>query len=368
MNYEGLIPEQQKPVQPALPHWKYGTMENGERKIDPLLHYGCFTLGFDCPSIIDKVCQVMKNIKPEIAEVVGYGDLRLNQVSYELQDRLYRVTEGYNSFYALSGSDANEGAVKLASAYHHLKGNHDKNKIVSLTPSYHGSTFLTSSLGCDSLMGDPFYTLNNFEDVIRLDRNFTVNQVDWQYVGAIIVETCTYGNDMIPYTNDFWEKLTYIQQQYDVLIIIDDIFMGGGKTGHYVGWKHLPVRPDIFTMGKAITGGFFPLSLTLYNQKVKSVLPKDFKWEHGFTYNFSIPGIVSAIEYLDLVHNQNLVGQQASIVNRARQIFLDGGCEILSEFGTYFVIKKFKFKTMFMIPLNADDLYFQVLRQEINSK
>ena len=53
MNYDGLIPEQQKPVQPAHPHWRYGTIEDGVKKIDPLLHYGCFTLGFEYPQIVD---------------------------------------------------------------------------------------------------------------------------------------------------------------------------------------------------------------------------------------------------------------------------------------------------------------------------
>lgn len=368
MNYKGLIPEVQKPVQPALPHWRYGTIEDGVKKIDPLLHFGCFTLGFDYKPIVDKVCDVMKNIKPEIAEVVGYGDLRLNPVSYELQDKLYRVTGGYNSFYALSGSDANEGAIKLALAYHYTKGNKNKTKIMSMIPSYHGSTYLTSSMGCDSLMVDPFYGVNPFEGSIRVTREFSQSGRDWSEVAAIMVETCTYGDDMIPYTEDFWNKLTYIQQNHDVLIIIDDIFMGGGKTGHYVGWKHLPVRPDIFTMGKAITGGFFPLSITLYNEKVKSRLPSYFKWEHGFTYNFSIPGIVSAIEYLDVVHNQNLVGQHSGIVSRAKKTFLDAGCEIISSFGTIFLIQKFKFMCMYMIPLNADDIYFQALRQELNLK
>jgi len=368
MEYTGLIPEVQKPVRPALPHWRYGVIEDGVKKIDPLLHYGCFTLGFENPNIIDKVCQVMKNIKPEIAEVVGYGDIRLNQVSYELQNRLYQVTGGYNSFYALSGSDANEGAVKLASAYHHSRGNTKKTKILSLTPSYHGSTYLTSSLGCDTLMNDPFYNFKESDNVIRVHRDFLHTDQDWNEIGAVMVETCSYGSDLTPFTTDFWEKITYIQNTCNVLIIIDDIFMGGGKTGHYVGWKHLPVKPDIFTMGKAITGGFFPLSITLYNQKVKEGLPSNFRWEHGFTYNFSIPGIVSAIEYLDIVHNQNLVGQHTSLVNRAKNIFLDSGYTIINNFGLYFLVQKYKFKTMYMIPLNADDIYFKVLQEEINRK
>lgn len=367
MKYQGIIPEVQKTVQPALPHWQYGVIEDGVKRVDPLLHYGCFTLGFDYPQIIDKVSEVMKNIKPEIAEVVGYGDIRLNPCSYELQQRLHTLT-GYYSFYALSGSDANEGAVKLASAYHHERGNTKKSKVLSMTPSYHGSTYFTSSLGCDSLMEDPFYNFKHTENVIRVDRDFEIGEQHWDSIGAIMVETCTYGDDMIPYTDEFWNKLTYIQQTYDVLIIIDDIFMGGGKTGHYVGWKHLPVQPDIFTMGKAITGGFFPLSITLYNDKIKNCLPPNFKWEHGFTYNFSIPGIVSAIEYLDIVVNRNLIGQHPGIVNRARKTFIDCGYTIVSQFGTYFIVQKFKFKAMYMIPLNANEQYFKALSNEINAQ
>ena len=56
--------------------------------------------------------------------------------------------------------------------------------------------------------------------------------------------------------------MSQIQEQ-GVIIIIDDIFTGGGKTGNFVGWKKLPVTPDIFTMGKAITGGYFPIEYHL---------------------------------------------------------------------------------------------------------
>jgi adenosylmethionine-8-amino-7-oxononanoate aminotransferase len=367
MNYEGLIPEVQKPVEMALPHWRYGTIQDGVRKIDPLLHYGCFTLGFEQPKLVEKVCDVVKNIKPEIAEVVGYGDLRLNQVAFQLQEEVYKLSGGYNSFYALSGSDANEGAVKLASAYHYQRGNHQKKQIVSLKPSYHGSTYLTSSIGCDSLMEDPFYTMRKPVDIIRVDRKFNIHEglVNWSTVSAVVVETCTYADTMEPYSDDFWNKLAQVQQKHDVLIIIDDIFMGGGKTGHYCGWNHLPIRPDIATMGKAITGGFFPLSMTLYNKKVKDSLPSNFKWEHGFTYNFSIAGIVSALEYNKLAIHNNLINQVSGLVARAEKTFTDCGFEILNNFGTFFMVRKVRFQSLYMIPLNADEMYFEVLRKEL---
>jgi len=115
MELKGLIPEVQQETHPGLPHWKYGTIENNKKIIDPLLHYGCFTLGFDRNDIINHVCEQLKNIKPEIAEsAVPTGDtLRLNHASYELADRIYILSNGYRSFYALSGSDANEGAVLI---------------------------------------------------------------------------------------------------------------------------------------------------------------------------------------------------------------------------------------------------------------
>jgi len=362
MEYQGLIPEVQQPVKQALPHWRYGTIENGVKVIDPLLHYGCFTMGYEQNNIVDKVSNVVKNVKPEIAEVVGYGDIRLNQVSFQLQEKLYSIT-GYHSFYALSGSDANEGAVKLASAYHHNQGNLNKKKILSFKPGYHGSTFLTSSLACDTLMDDPFYTMEKYQGTHRVDRNFDADSINWDEFSAIMVETCSYGNHLTPYTDEFWRKLTRIQNNHNVLIIIDDIFMGGGKTGNYVGWKHLPIVPDIFTMGKAVTAGFFPLSMTFYNEKVKNSLPKNFKWEHGFTYNFSIPGVVSALEYIDIV--QKLLPNVPNLISIAKKTFIDCGCNIVNSFGTYFLITKGKYQTMYMIPLNADQEYFDVLKQNL---
>ena len=70
MNYDGLIPEQQKPVQPAHPHWRYGTIEDGVKKIDPLLHYGCFTLGFEYPQIVDKVLSEYKDFEFNYKEII----------------------------------------------------------------------------------------------------------------------------------------------------------------------------------------------------------------------------------------------------------------------------------------------------------
>jgi adenosylmethionine-8-amino-7-oxononanoate aminotransferase len=132
MKFKGLLPEvQQEELHLPLPSWQYGEIRNGRKVIDPILQYGCYVLGWHNQEIIDFVYNTMKNHKPEIGErhMPMTNNLRLNHVSFELADRINKIS-GMNSFYALSGSDANEGAVKLASAYQFQKGNHHKKTII----------------------------------------------------------------------------------------------------------------------------------------------------------------------------------------------------------------------------------------------
>jgi adenosylmethionine-8-amino-7-oxononanoate aminotransferase len=367
MKYQGLIPnEQQEEIYLPLPQWQYGEIRDGRKIVDPILHYGCFVLGYHNEEILDFVADTVKNNRPEIAEPMmpKTNDLRLNHISFEFADRIYNVT-GMSPFFSLSGSDANEGAVKLASAYHYQKGNYHKKTIVSFEKSYHGSTWMTMSLGFENFMEKPFYTLDPYQSVTRISREFTDDCVDWNSVAAIVIETCTYGDAMTPPSAEFWARLDRIRNEYDVLIIVDDIFMGGGKTGTYTGWQNFSFRPDISTMGKAITGGFFPLSMVLYNDKIKNTLPKNFKWEHGFTYCFSLAGIASASKYLDILQRDNLLADHSRLVNTATSIFQEAGFRIRYQFGLHFKIANDHEKYFYIIPINATDEYFAVLKDNL---
>ena len=354
--YPGLIPGPQNLIGFQKPYWQYGNIINGVKQIDPVLHFGCFVLGFNRWDIIDYVNDRMK-VKPEVAEsFIMEDNLRLNDVSWELAEQLYTMS-GYKSIFALSGSDANEGAIKLASAYQKQLGQVQRTKIVCFENSYHGSTFLNYSMG-DSLFEDPFYTLKRYDQVIRLKRNFEIKDTNWDEVMCVMVETCSYGHGLEPNSKEFWSKIAQLQEQ-GVIVIVDDIFMGGGKTGTYVGWKDFPIVPDICTMGKAITGGFFPLSVTLYSQKIKDSLPKDFRWQHGYTYSFSIAGIASALEYLKLLD----LKQYKDIIKEAKKI-LDK--YTITNFGNYFYINVNNEDRLYMIPLNATEEYFKILYNEVN--
>ena len=360
--FPGLICGEQNPVGPAQPYWQYGNIVNGTKQIDPVLHFGCFVLGFQRTDIIDYVCEHMKT-KPEVAESFYCDDtLKLNDITWSLAERLHGMT-GFNSIFALSGSDANEGAVKLASAYQKQMGQTKRYRIVSFEDSYHGSTFLNYSMG-DSMLKDPFYTLRPYDSVKRLPRDFAVSEHDWSDVMCVIVETCPYGDGLKPSSADFWSKIKEIQQQ-GVLVIVDDIFIGGGKTGTVFGWQTLPITPDITTQGKAITAGYFPLSITMYNKRIAEALPDKFNWDHGFTYSFSLPGILSCNKYLDILEQENILQQHQSVIAKAHAIFAAQDYKVLGEYGTILQIKRKKDKHFLVLPINATDEYFSVLEEHL---
>lgn len=370
VDFKGLLPARQTRLEKidSSQVWDYGFIKDNRKIIDCILHYSCFTLGYKYPNFIDNVATMMKSVKPETSEPSSVIDEipKINHVSYDLAEKLYNLSGGFKCFYALSGSDANEGAIKLASAYHSTRGNFNKKKIVSLKPSYHGSTLLTSSAGWENAMfSQPFYTMEPYHGVIRVDRDFEEQSISWNEVSCILVETCQYGGKIDPFTNEFWDKLNRIRDAHNVLIIIDDIFMGGGKTGHFIGWKHLPIVPDIFTMGKAITGGYFPLSVTLYSDKISQALGSDFFWSHGYTYSFAVPGICSTLEYLRILEEDKLLEKTDDLIARATSIFTEADFEVVGRFGLHFTISMVGTNFMFLIPLTANDDYFDVLKNNL---
>ena len=95
------------------------------------------------------------------------------------------------------------------------------------------------------------------------------------------------------------------------------------------------------------------------------MLPEDFNWEHGFTYNYSLPGILACKRYIDVLHDERPFEEHRKIVTRARTIFVEAGYEIKGEFGVMFDIQRGEDSKFFILPINADNEYFSVLKEQI---
>ena len=103
----------------------------------------------------------------------------------------------------------------------------------------------------------------------------------------------------------------------------------------------------------------------MYNEKIDDVLPEEFDWEHGFTYNYSLPGVLSCIKYIDILHKEQLMSQHHSIVATAKTIFEEAGYSIVGQFGTLFDLLKGDDHKFFIIPINATEEYFTVLKGQL---
>ena len=370
MRFDGLIPGYQvdvnvneKDAYKAL-YWDFGRIVDDEKQLDPHLHYGCFLLGYCESNFVREVHREMLLYdKPEVGEnFLSEESLYLNKRSFDLASKIKEMSGGFKSFFALSGSDANEGAIKLAFAYHQKKQNKDKKLIISFDGSYHGSTYLTQSVGNTLFNVDPFYEMPHYPHRKIVPRDFDLHTIDLETVACIIVESHTYAKKLKPYKDKFWKELEMIRIMYDIPIIVDDIFMGGGKLGKFFGWETTPFRPSIFTMGKAITGGHFPLSMTCYDDYIDKALGDNFNWDHGYTYSFFQPGIISVLYYLE----QLSFDKFDDIRKNVKQVFEKNDFEIQANAGIIFSTKREK-PFHLIAPLNATDEYYDVLDKTLTN-
>ena len=357
-NHKGLIFGHQKKVNVDYDYWKFGIIKNNKKIIDNLLYYSSFSLGYENTQIIDLVCEKMKEFKPEIGDNVlpSIQNPTLNSPCINLADKLYEMSKGYKSIFTLSGSDGIEVAIKLAFAYHQNKSKKRK-KIVSFDDGYHGATLLTST--CSDVYDDMSCGMEPYQEVIKISRDSINKKIDWNEVACIIVETCPH-DPINPYNKQVWDKINEIQTNNDVVVIIDDIFMGGGKTGSFFGWDKLPISPDIAVMGKAITGGSFPLAVALYNDRIDNKLT-GINWLHAHTYSFNLSGVICALEYIKILEKNNYMNNVDSLIDRMKIYLKKQEWDIIGNFGLMFSISKNDIISRFNLPLNPDDEYFNAM-------
>jgi adenosylmethionine-8-amino-7-oxononanoate aminotransferase len=259
-------------------------------------------LGFKQQDIIDRVAEQMARLPFCSGEFYT-----TNQSVLDLSDKLYDLSGGFRSVFALSGSDAIEGAVRLAQLYN------GRNKFLGFTRSYHGSTYMSSSISDATYMTD-FYG----KDPRCIVSDYNLNSIS-NDLCAVVIETSSWQNGLYDPGQEFWIELRQKCTDLDIVLIVDDIAMCGGKTGTFFGWNDV-VDPDIFTMGKALTGGYYPLSATMISQKIYHRI-KDVPFAHGFSYSFSLSGIYSTLAYINKLEKEKLLDGVGDKKKSADKIF-----------------------------------------------
>lgn len=182
-------------------------------------------------------------------------------------------------FFANSGAEANEGAIKLARKW----GKNNKNgafEIITFDHGFHGRTLATMSAsgkpGWDTMFapqvtGFPKADLNDIASVEKLITDKTV---------AVMLEPVQGEGGVIPASREFMQALRALTKQHNILLIVDEVQSGMGRTGKLFGYQLSNIEPDIMTLGKGIGGGV-PLAALLCREEVACFVPGD----QGGTYN-----------------------------------------------------------------------------------
>lgn len=270
---------------------------NGKKYLDFVSGIAVFALGYHNESYNNA-------LKEQIDKLIHTSNYYYNVPAIEAAKKLKAVSDMDRVFFTNSGAEAIEGAIKAARKYAYLKDGTTDHEIIAMEHSFHGRT-----MGALSVTGNPHYR-EAFEPGIGNIRFATMNDIDSvkalinEKTCAIIMETVQGEGGIHPADEAFLRELRKICDEKDILLILDEIQCGMGRTGYMFAWQKYGVKPDIMTTAKALGCGV-PVGAFLLNEKVgaHSLAAGD----HGTTYGGN-PLVCAAVnKVLDLFETNHII-------------------------------------------------------------
>lgn len=235
------------------------TDQNGKHYLDFVQGWAVNCLGHCPPVVVDAIAK-------QAAKLINCSPAFYNEPMLKLADLIAQYSGLQRTFFANSGAEANEGAIKLARKWGQ-KYRHGAYEIITMDHSFHGRTLATMSasgkpqwekLYEPKVPGFPKVSLN---DVAAVQTAITDKTV------AVMVEPIQGEAGVFSATDEFLQELRELTTQKRILLILDEIQTGMGRTGRLFGYEHAGVTPDIMTLGKGLGGGV-PLAALVAHEKV----------------------------------------------------------------------------------------------------
>lgn len=243
-------------------------------------------------------------LKDQIDKLIHTSNYYYNMPAIEAAKKLTKVSGMDRVFFTNSGAEAIEGAIKAARKYAYLKDGATDHEIIALEHSFHGRT-----MGALSVTGNPKYReafrpmignikfaqMNDFDSIVANVTDKTC---------AIIMETVQGEGGIYPATQEFLEKVRALCDEKDILLILDEIQCGMGRTGYMYAWQKYGVKPDIMTTAKALGCGV-PVGAFLMTEKVaqNSLVAGD----HGTTYGGNPLACAAVSKVLDIFEENGIL-------------------------------------------------------------
>ena len=280
--------------------------QRGRRYLDFLAGIAVNALGHAHPRLV-------RVIRREASRAIHVSNLFHNPYQGSLARKLAQWSGMDRVFFTNSGTEAIEGALKLARLHARQKAGGAKTRILALENSFHGRTYGALAITAPAKYREPFAPLVpgvefvRFNDLADLEAKFDST------VCAIVVETIQGEGGIFPLSEPFWRRARELATRHDAAFIADEIQCGLGRTGRYFAYQRFAALPDIVVVAKPLAGGL-PLGAILAREPFAAAFSPGL---HGSTFGGGPLVCAVALEFLTTVEEENLL---ANISERGREL------------------------------------------------
>ncbi len=270
--------------------------ENGETYTDFLAGIAVSALGHSHPVLTDA-------IKKQAESVLHVSNYYYIDKQARLAEKIVTNSVIDKVFFANSGAEANEGAIKLAKIYHYKKGHPEKYEIITLTDSFHGRTLATVAATGQEKFSKAYHPLTpGFQYVPANDFDAFLEKVN-DKTCAVMMEMIQGESGVKPLDKEYVNKVFAYCKEHDILFIADEVQTGMGRTGTLFSYEQFGIEPDIFTLAKALGGGVPIGAVCAKDAVAEAFAPGD----HGSTFGGNPLACAAGLSVFEVIEKENLL-------------------------------------------------------------
>ena len=298
----------------------------GNRILDGMAGLWCVNIGYGRSELADAAYKQM-------LELPYYNSFFqcANPPAVQLASAIAEVAPAHMNhvFFTGSGSESNDTILRMVRRYWDLKGKPGKKTVISRINGYHGSTVAGASLGGMQFMheqGDlpipgivhipqPYWfgeggdmSPDEFGLWAARQLEAKIQELGVDQVAAFIAEPIQGAGGVIVPPSSYWPEIKRILAKYDILLIVDEVICGFGRTGEWFGSQYFDLKPDLMTIAKGMTSGYLPMGGVIVGQRVADTLIEHGgEFAHGYTYSGHPVAAAVGLENLRILRDEKIV-------------------------------------------------------------
>lgn len=247
----------------------------------------------------------VKAVSEQTAKLQHISNLYYSPIQVEFAEKLCKATGFSKAFLCNSGAEANECAIKLARKYSFDKYGSGRDKIITLVNSFHGRTVTTLSATGQDAMHNYFYPFTEGFEYIKANDISALENAVKDDICAVMLECIQGEGGVLPIDKDYLKAVRNLCDKNDIMLIIDEVQTGIGRTGKILAQEHFNIKADITTVAKGIGAGL-PLGACLCNDNLANVMSAG---THGSTFGGNPVACAGGKYVLDIVNNPEFLNE-----------------------------------------------------------